>query len=509
MNEASRNLLFSFTLGFMIRLIPEVLSFPYPIGFDTVYYAARIEEGVIWYHWSSFFASTWLIYAILVPLHRIVGGSPFMLLKIFAPVFYGLNVAGIYWFANKGLGWSSRNSLLAGAFFAVQLASLRISWDLLRNILGMALLLFTLSFIGRLGVKSGYLLFMVLSLLTVFAHEYAAVTLLFLVLSLIVRERFGKKAYVKAKGLFLGILPALAFFLASVYFRIFPVYYGAKTNVIWIRDAVQAHVEGIFFLVNYLVVNDTVDYYASYFDLVLNVFLLFSLLYLPYLVLVWKGFFRHELLDGWTALLMVGAFGCLMVPFSALRFWYRWMFMLVYPLTFYSVNWLRRSVNFGGKVSKPNVGFSNVKVKAMILLTVVLGGLYLATPVLMSTVNVGVFSVYPVSRYFSSAPTVPYRDVGGVVNAMEWLNGVMNEGSCVILQHAFLPWGKLHLDGSNTIIHFKRDIDLAVETATENGFSPIFFVWWNQDIGWYNITVPKYFVPIKSFSRISVFKYVE
>jgi len=33
----------AFVLGFMVRLIPEVLSFPYPIGFDTVYYAARMN----------------------------------------------------------------------------------------------------------------------------------------------------------------------------------------------------------------------------------------------------------------------------------------------------------------------------------------------------------------------------------------------------------------------------------------------------------------------------------
>lgn len=28
-----------FMLGFVVRLIPEVLSYPYPIGFDTVFYA--------------------------------------------------------------------------------------------------------------------------------------------------------------------------------------------------------------------------------------------------------------------------------------------------------------------------------------------------------------------------------------------------------------------------------------------------------------------------------------
>ena len=60
----------AFVLGFLVRLIPEVLSFPYPIGFDTVYYAARMKSGIIWYNWSSFF-STWLVYSLLVPLYSV------------------------------------------------------------------------------------------------------------------------------------------------------------------------------------------------------------------------------------------------------------------------------------------------------------------------------------------------------------------------------------------------------------------------------------------------------
>ena len=47
--------LFCFFLGFFVRLVPEVLSYPYPVGFDTVYYAFRLKEGVIWFHWSKFF----------------------------------------------------------------------------------------------------------------------------------------------------------------------------------------------------------------------------------------------------------------------------------------------------------------------------------------------------------------------------------------------------------------------------------------------------------------------
>lgn len=44
--DHKRALVLCFVLGFVVRLMPEVLSYPYPIGFDTVYYAARIKSGV-------------------------------------------------------------------------------------------------------------------------------------------------------------------------------------------------------------------------------------------------------------------------------------------------------------------------------------------------------------------------------------------------------------------------------------------------------------------------------
>ena len=54
-------LLIAFVVGVVVRAIPELLSYPYPIGFDTIYYAWRVREGVVWVHWSGVFSS-WLLY---------------------------------------------------------------------------------------------------------------------------------------------------------------------------------------------------------------------------------------------------------------------------------------------------------------------------------------------------------------------------------------------------------------------------------------------------------------
>jgi hypothetical protein len=497
------------SLGSFVRLIPELLAFPLPIGFDTVYYAVAMKSGVILPHWSSFFTSSWLLYALIVPLYSLLQADPFLLLKIVAPLLFGLNVAGVYWFARKMLGWDLRMGLLAGVFFALQLASLRISWDLLRNTLGLGILLFALSFVKEIDSKRGFGLFVLLSLLTVFAHEFASVTLLVLVLGLAVWRLVRRQVDSWSKRLVLATLPALVVFLLGAYLRFFPVGSLLETNVISAGDTVSAKPLGLFFMVDYLHVRSSVDYYASYWALALNVGLLFAVLYLPYFFLIAKGFFKDRVLNVWTVFLLIGAFGCLVVPFFALEYWHRWMFMLVYPFTFFAVNGLSKllpKTSAEGKTCA-SLWFSNKKAAATVLLTFSLGIAYLATPSLMVYTSLSVASVSGTYLYFSTNPTVPYEDVNSVIQAMGWLNGNLDVTSCVVLQHAFLSWGKLYIDKANMIVHFANNVDLAVNTAFEHGFSRVFFVWWNEPIGWYGVSVPPTFIRVQDFGRISVFTY--
>jgi hypothetical protein len=502
-------LLACLSVGFLIRLVPELLAFPLPIGFDTIHYAVAMKNGVILVHWSNFFTSPWLLDAFSIPLHNLVQADPFLLLKIVAPLLFGLNVAGVYWFSRKMLGWNLRIGVLTGLFFALQLASLRISWDLLRNTLGLGILLFALSYIKEVNSKCGLAIFSSLALLSVFAHEYAAVTLLLVVFGLL-GWRLAKREVDSASiRLGLATLPALAVFLAGMVLRFFPLSFSSETNVVnAIDDAVPAKVGGLPYIVDYLHIQSSMGSYASYLDLALNVILLFAVLYLPYLFLVVKGFFRNRVLSLWTGLLLVGAFGCLIVPFAALQYWHRWMFMLVYPFTFYAVSgfgilWRR----FREKNTRSFSWFSNRRAATMVLITFALGVAYLATPVLMVYTTGSVPAVTGTYLYFSTSPAVPYEDVNNVVKAMHWLNDHMSAVSCVALQHAFVQWGELYLDKSHEIVHFEVDIKSAIDTGLANNFTRVLFVWWNEPIGWYGISVPDSFVSVQDFGRISVYVY--
>ncbi|MGD6934227.1 MAG: hypothetical protein ACQCN5_08480 [Candidatus Bathyarchaeia archaeon] len=496
------------SIGFLIRLIPEMLAYWTPIGFDTIYYGYVMKAGIIMPHWSSFFTSTWLLYALIVPAYNLIQGDPFLILKITGPLLYGLNVAGIYWFSRKMLNWSPTMGLAAGIFFALQLASLRISWDLLRNTLGLGILLFALSYVKEVDTKHGFALFAGFSLLAVFAHEYSAVILLFTVGCLLVWKLFKKQLTRNYKMLALGLLPSLSVFIVGLFLRINPIRYGPQSNIISAGDAVSGK-SGVFFLTNYLQIQNSVDYYSNYWMLALNVILLFTVLFVPYIYLVKKGYFKNSILTSWTVLLLVGAFGCLIMPIAAPLYWHRWMFMLVYPFTFYAIFGLSKLVGnpFASEKLRLSAFFSNKKASGMILLTICLGAAYLFTPVTMTLANKSVPNMTGTQVYFSTDPAVPYQDEQNVLLAMNWIKQNSNQNTCIILQHHFLEYGKMYLTGPEKILYYQLDIDQAIAKTATSGLSTFYFVWWNTPIGWNEDPVPDGFVSIADFGRISVYSY--
>jgi len=510
----AQGFLFAFVLGFVVRLIPEILSYPYPIGFDTIYYAWRVKSGVVWYHWTSVFSSWWLLFAFLIPLQKVSQTDPFLLLKLTAPVLFGLNACGVYYFAVKALSWTTKKGLFAALFFSFQMAALGISWHFYRNMLGLGVLLFALPWIKN-GVKNmkEFLAFVLLSMLVVLGHEYGSVVLFVVVLG-VVLSGFLKGAKKGALKVLMSAFPALALFLASVYFMVFPVPYVIETNVIRVYQP-AGHYQGLFFFfTNYLTVFDSVQYYPTYLDLASNVFSLFALLYIVVLPLVLVGFFRDGVLDSWTALLFIGAFGALIMPFFALNLWNRWMLMLVYPFTFYAANGVVKVVRSGGKSVGPAfrwlvwMKLSKRFVKLILVLSFSLGLVFMATPLFYG--RAGVFGLPTTVSYVPStmqSNSLPLVDVDDTIKVMRWLDVQMGGESVLLAQDAFFWWARLYLDGSHTIVYFKNDVKGAIDVAMERGFSGLYFVWWNENIGWYGLSLPSGFVSVYTSGRISAFEY--
>jgi len=190
------------------------------------------------------------------------------------------------------------------------------------------------------------------------------------------------------------------------------------------------------------------------------------------------------------------------------------MLMLVYPFVFYVVNGIDKVFKSQGKKVAPTLrGLKWVKVSkgtvfVITLLTILFGTIFMSTPLIYD--RFGVFSIPTTYNYVPSTMlynTIPLRDVNGVVEALDWLNDHMNDHSVVLLQQSLVWWADLYFDKRHMIVYYQMDAEKALGVALKQGFNPVYMVWWNQNIGWYSITVPKSFIPIVNSDRISVFQF--
>jgi hypothetical protein len=486
----SRVLFLCFVFGFVVRLIPEVLASSYPTGYDPIYYVWVIKSSVVWSDWSRVF-STWLLYAILVGAFNVTRMDPFVLVKFAAALLFGFNVCGIYYFATKALGWTIRKGLLAAVFFSFQMAALAFSANFYRNMLGLGILLFALPLIkNEFKTLRRFLVFALLSVLVVFAHEYGSVILFTVVLGFLV-NRFLKRTNVDVLRLLAAVLPALALFLVSVYFMVFPVSRQIETNIIGAYAPTGNYPGVLFFLKNYLANYGTAQYSPIYLNLASQVLSLFASLFIVVLPLVLFGFFKDDVLNSWTVLLLIGSFGVLVTPFFALEWWYRWMLMLVYPFTFYAANGVTRILQSSRRafnLTLPRVRWAKLAYwteRLILILPLSLGLVFMATNM--------------------QGTAVPLRDVDDTIGAIRWLNAHMDDGSALLVHDAFSNWARLYLDKSHVIIYFEDDVQRAIDVALQRGFSRVYFVWLNENIGWFSLKVPNGFVAVFSSGRVSAY----
>ncbi|MDG6223010.1 MAG: hypothetical protein QCH99_07115 [Candidatus Bathyarchaeota archaeon] len=375
-----QGILLAFIVGFIVSLIPELLSFPHPIGWDTIYYASRMNSGVVFTYGSDIFGS-WIIYGILVSLHNVTQLQPFMLLKIIAPLLYGGTCAGMFFVAWKRFEWSPKKSLLVAVLFAFQLAALAVSWQFYRNVFGVMVMLFALPFLkDDISWKETSIL-SVLALFTVWGHELAILSLFFVVFGMLVFNVY-KKRKVPYK-LLLAMVPALVLFLGN-FVLISPFAVPINPNLVRIDDSTWAHPGGVFFLTDYLSVNTTIESYGSYFDLFFDVGSLFVMLYALLLPLVGVGYFKDKALNFWSLILLVGGLSCLVAPFFSVFLWARWMLLLIFPFSFYATNGLHKIVKNQNKNKLLNFikQFKHAKKICILLIldSMTLGTIFMAWP---------------------------------------------------------------------------------------------------------------------------------
>src|SRR5437867_7260140 len=147
--------LVAFLIPLGIRAIPEILAGQYPIGFDTIgfYVPNTLDWANGRTNWAIVMGSPPLMYAITVPTYAILRISPVWIFKIMGPALYGCMSWSLFRFLRVGLGFPPKHSLGTTLLTASYFVTLRIGWDLYRNMLGLTFILLSLPLLRELASR--------------------------------------------------------------------------------------------------------------------------------------------------------------------------------------------------------------------------------------------------------------------------------------------------------------------------------------------------------------------
>src|SRR5438128_1331968 len=136
----------AFLIPLFIRTIPEILVGPYPIGWDTI--AFYVPNTLDWAAGKAGFTQILgtapLMYMISVPAYWITRVNPVWIFKIMGPILYGCMIWALFRFLGIGLKWPDQRALGGALLTSLYFVTLRISWDLYRNMLGLTFILLSL-----------------------------------------------------------------------------------------------------------------------------------------------------------------------------------------------------------------------------------------------------------------------------------------------------------------------------------------------------------------------------
>src|SRR6266571_1723433 len=136
-----------FLVSLAIRAIPELLSGPYPVGFDTIsfYVPNTIDWTSSGFSILGILAASPMMYFFTVPIYLVTKANPIVIYKIAGPVLFGALMWATFRFCSTALHWTEKTSFSATLLASIYFVVLRISWDAYRAELGLVFFLLGLS----------------------------------------------------------------------------------------------------------------------------------------------------------------------------------------------------------------------------------------------------------------------------------------------------------------------------------------------------------------------------
>jgi hypothetical protein len=448
----------AFLVPLGVRIIPEILAWPYIIGFDTISYYVPVawkwvNSGVSFW---EFFGYAPLFYLLLYGLASACV-SLVALLKILPPILHGILGLSVFFYATKGLDWSSLRGLAVSLLVALYFVGLRISWDMLRSELGLIFFLVFLTFLSAYLRDSDKKLFMGLTLfsvLVVLSHQLVSVIMFFVVFTYILREFLKRNNYLLQR-LLLAVLPAAFLFGLIVYadYAVLPT----------LSESVVANGQMKWF---------SLLGYSSLADGILNTvgFMLFC--YLPLIPFVLAGVKKDGRLElkAWLVWCFIGVTLPFFSPSTPLG--YRWTLLMIFPLAFFAVEGLKK-LNFG------------LLKKILFCFAALLSVSFIFLPAESAFPYFRLYPYYVPSSMLQNS--VPLSDCADVVVALGWVKANVGSDGVLLVHDAFYGWALLYADGVKILRYGYASPSETALVFSEEGYQNLFLVWWVHGEGWHGM----------------------
>jgi len=490
----------AFLTAFSFRLFPEILAGKWPLGFDTITYYAPVMEN-----WSNgnFNPADFNYYAplcfLLLYFAYSLSGNVFLTLKIFGPLLYGFLSFSLFFFTTKGLNWSNKKGLLACIVFSAYFVSLRISWDLYRNMLGLALLFIFLSFFKQHNKLSNKLKLTssILATLIVLSHEITSAIMFFIIIGSFISEIFeNKKPLTKVLKRSSWFAPPLLLFLF--------IFFASATLLGTIPGSL-----------NYLTSTVRSVTYDSYQSLVSDISMVGILCFGGLLLFIIRGFWSDRILNLWLMVCLMGSLWPIVYPWFEIVPWNRWMYMLASPLILYTVNEIEGLHDSRVKKTYHNARKFSLKKVFFPTILMVISICYILSPLIVSSHTVCPSFLAPFERVSAYLPadflsnTFPIDDCEDLEICLKFVNSKLDNHSVLIVHESLSGWASLYIDEDKNVINYNFQTPLeGLKTALAQGYEEIHMIWWVEGLGWYNQNeIPAGFQQQFTSCRIAVYLY--
>lgn len=422
--EKKYAVLLVFSIGCLVRTIPELVANPYPIGYDVINYYIPVVTN-FGAHWHVV-AEQFPLYVLSMYFIKTVSGlDPHTTVILFAIFMYGIFATSLFFVAQRMLKLNVVYSILLTIFVIFQPAALRTTWDLHRDIFGLSSMLLTFSLIQtkQENPKSKVMLIaLILSAIT--ASADAMIGSLF-VISLII---YG--FITRIKIVILCAIVAIIFFT----FAVVPSQNIFHKSIAAIPTELSSSTSGAYNPVN-----------------LLTLFAVLNGILVPTGIIGFK-FLNNNLLKVSLLVSTTASFSWVLFPNTVSLVSDRWIILSGIFLSIFAGYGIICLVH---KLSVPSKRKPAVIVLSIVSIFVIMGIAYSIMPsnmpfFLYGFVRNNIETFVPVTMQVQVSSSEKMSDSGKLLAAISWLNTHTEANATIIGDKAWRGWMEIHLKDQRT-----------------------------------------------------------